>query len=31
MLKVPGVSDREVSVGIRPEGFVPEESGPMML
>ena len=30
MLKVPGVSDREVIAGVRPEGFVPEESGPMI-
>ena len=30
VLKVPGVSDREVTVGVRPEGFVPEENGPMI-
>ncbi len=27
VLSVPGVSDREVFVGIRPEGFVPDENG----
>ena len=30
VLKVPGVSDREVIAGVRPEGFVPEENGPMI-
>ena len=30
VLKVPGVSDREVIAGVRPEGFVPEENGPMV-
>ena len=29
VLDVPGVEDQEVTVGIRPEGFVPEENGPM--
>ena len=28
VLDVPGVENREVFVGIRPEGFVPEENGP---
>ena len=27
ILSVPGISDREVMVAIRPEGFVPDESG----
>ena len=27
VLDVPGISDREVYVGIRPEGFVPDENG----
>jgi len=27
ILKVPGVSDQEVHVGIRPEGFIPDENG----
>lgn len=31
VLDVSGVSDREVFVGIRPEGFVPSESGKMTL
>ncbi len=30
VLDVPGVHNREVIVGIRPEGFVPEENGPMV-
>ena len=30
VLNVPGVADREVFVGIRPEGFVPEENGPFV-
>ncbi len=30
VLDVPGVEDREVMVGIRPEGFVPDENGPMV-
>ena len=30
VMDVPGVADREVFVGIRPEGFVPEENGPMV-
>ena len=30
VLDVPGVADREVFVGIRPEGFVPEENGPFV-
>ncbi len=30
VLDVPGVDNREVIVGIRPEGFVPEENGPMV-
>ena len=29
VLDVPGVADQEVFVGIRPEGFNPEENGPM--
>lgn len=29
VLDVPGVPDQEVTVGIRPEGFVPDENGPM--
>ncbi len=29
VLDVPGVPDKEVTVGIRPEGFVPDENGPM--
>ena len=28
VLDVPGVDDREVYVGIRPEGFIPEANGP---
>ena len=28
VLKVPGVADGPVTVGIRPEGFVPDENGP---
>ena len=30
VLDVPGVEDRSVYVGIRPEGFIPEENGPMV-
>ena len=30
VMNVPGVADREVFVGIRPEGFVPEENGPFV-
>ena len=30
VLKVPGVEDREVMVGIRPEGFVLDENGPLV-
>ena len=30
VLDVPGVENREVFVGIRPEGFVPEENGPFV-
>lgn len=29
VLPVPGLSDGSVTVGIRPEGFVPEENGPL--
>ena len=29
VMKVPGVQDRPVTVGIRPEGFVPDENGPL--
>lgn len=29
VLELENVSDREVTVGIRPEGFVPEENGPL--
>ncbi len=29
VMDVPGVSDQEVTVGIRPEGFVLDENGPM--
>ncbi len=29
VLDVPGVADQEVSVGIRPEGFILDENGPM--
>lgn len=28
VLEMPGISDRKVYVGIRPEGFMPEENGP---
>ena len=28
LLPVPGIADQAVTVGIRPEGFVPEEQGP---
>lgn len=28
VLDVPGVEDRAVMVGIRPEGFIPDENGP---
>ncbi len=28
VLSVPGVADKEVYVGIRPEGFIPNENGP---
>ena len=31
VLDVPGVSDREVFVGIRPEGFIPDENGPLCV
>ena len=30
VLEVTGVSDREVIIGIRPEGFVPDENGPLL-
>ena len=30
VMNVPGVGNREVFVGIRPEGFVPEEHGPFV-
>ena len=30
VLDVPGVEDREVSVGIRPEGFIVDENGPLV-
>ena len=30
VLDVPGVEDRDVFVGIRPEGFVPDENGTMI-
>ncbi len=29
VLAVPGTADRDVYVGIRPEGFVPQEAGPL--
>ena len=29
VLAVPGVDDREVWVGVRPEGFVPQKAGPL--
>ncbi len=29
VLDVPGVADQEVTVGIRPEGFIPDANGPM--
>ena len=29
VLDVPGVADQDVWVGIRPEGFIPEDNGPM--
>ncbi|MBR3874958.1 MAG: ABC transporter ATP-binding protein [Clostridia bacterium] len=29
VMDVPGIADQEVTVGIRPEGFVPDENGPM--
>ena len=31
VLEVPGVSDQEVSVGIRPEGFILDPQGPLTL
>ena len=30
VLDVPGVSDQEVTVGVRPEGFIPDENGPLV-
>ncbi len=30
VLDVPGVADQEVTVGIRPEGFIPDANGPMV-
>ena len=30
VLEVPGVEDQPVTVGIRPEGFVPEDNGPLV-
>ena len=30
VLDVPGVADQDVFVGIRPEGFVPEDNGPLV-
>ncbi|MBQ8276540.1 MAG: ABC transporter ATP-binding protein [Clostridia bacterium] len=30
VLDVPGVADQAVTVGIRPEGFVPDENGPLV-
>ncbi len=30
VLAVPGVDDREVTVGIRPEGFIPDENGALI-
>ena len=30
VLNVPGVEDQEVSVGIRPEGFIPDANGPLV-
>jgi len=30
VLDVPGVADQDVTVGIRPEGFVPDENGPLV-
>ena len=30
VLDVPGVADQEVTVGIRPEGFTPDENGPLV-
>ena len=30
VLDVPGVADQEVTVGIRPEGFTPDENGPFV-
>ncbi len=30
VLDVPGVDDQEVTVGIRPEGFTPDENGPLV-
>ena len=30
VLDTPGVEDREVFVGIRPEGFIPDDNGPMV-
>jgi len=30
VLDVPGVEDQEVTVGIRPEGFTPDENGPLV-
>ena len=30
VLDIPGVEDQEVTVGIRPEGFTPDENGPLV-
>ncbi len=29
VLDTPGVADQEVTVGVRPEGFIPDENGPL--
>ena len=31
VLKVPGVADKKVYVGIRPEGFIPDAAGPLTV
>ncbi len=31
VLDAPGIDDQDVAVGIRPEGFIPDENGPMSL
>ena len=31
VLDVPGVNDQPITVGIRPEGFIPDENGPLSM